>query len=138
MPSLNKVILIGHLTKDPELKTTQSGTSVCSFSIGVNRPKGKNDEHPVSDFFTIVAWDKKADFVSKYFHKGDAICVCGSLRNRSWEDQNGNKRTVTEVNADEVSFIGGKKEAAPAAENPVDIKSDAPSFEDVTNDDLPF
>ena len=110
MASLNKVILMGHMTADPELKQTTSGISVCSFSIGVNRRFSKADQGQQSvDFINIVAWRQQAEFVSRYFKKGSSIIVCGSIQTRNWTDNNGQKRYVTEVVADEVSF------GAPAA-----------------------
>ena len=110
MADLNKVILMGHMTADPELKQTTSGISVCSFSIGVNRRYNKADQGQQSvDFINIVAWRQQAEFVSRYFKKGSSIIVCGSIQTRNWTDQNGQKRYVTEVVADEVSF------GAPAA-----------------------
>ena len=110
MADLNKVILMGHMTADPELKQTTSGISVCSFSIGVNRRYSKADQGQQSvDFINIVAWRQQAEFVSRYFKKGSSIIVCGSIQTRNWTDNNGQKRYVTEVVADEVSF------GAPAA-----------------------
>lgn len=142
MASLNKVILIGHMTADPELKQTASGISVCSFSIGVTRRYVKGEQSQ-SDFINIVAWRSNAEFVARYFRKGNAICICGSLQNRSWTDNNGNKRYVTEVVADDVSFIERKSDSArtddyqvPAFNSPV---SEAPKFEEIAgDDDLPF
>ena len=110
MASLNKVILIGHMTANPELKLTPSGVGVCSFSIGVSRRYTKGEQQ--TDFITIVAWRQQAEFVSKYFKKGQAICVCGQLQTRTWTDNNGNKRYATEVIADEVSFVERKENAA--------------------------
>ena len=110
MADLNKVILMGHMTADPELKQTTSGISVCSFSIGVNRRYSKADQGQQSvDFINIGAWRQQAEFVSRYFKKGSSIVVCGSIQTRNWTDNNGQKRYVTEVVADEVSF------GAPAA-----------------------
>ena len=110
MADLNKVILMGHMTADPELKQTTSGVSVCSFSIGVNRRYSKADQGQQSvDFINIVSWRQQAEFVSRYFKKGSSIIVCGSLQTRNWTDNQGQKRYVTEVVADEVSF------GAPAA-----------------------
>ncbi len=110
MADLNKVILMGHMTADPELKQTTSGISVCSFSIGVNRRYNKADQGQQNvDFINIVSWRQQAEFVSRYFKKGSSIIVCGSLQVRSWTDAQGQKRYATEVVADEVSF------GAPAA-----------------------
>ena len=113
MASLNKVILIGHMTANPELKQSTSGVSVCSFSIGVSRRYTKGEQQQ-TDFITIVAWRQQAEFVCKYFKKGQAICVCGSLQTRSWTDNRNNKRYATEVVADEVSFVERKENAAEA------------------------
>ena len=109
MADLNKVILMGHMTADPELKQTQSGLSVCSFSIGINRrTKGDQGQQTV-DFLNIVAWRQQAEFVCRYFKKGSAIAICGQLQSRSYTDNQGNKRTAYETVADEVSFVGSKE-----------------------------
>lgn len=113
--AFNKVILIGNLTADPELRQTPSGVSTCSFSIAVNRKMAKNNE---CDFFTIVTWRQTAEFVSRYFKKGKPILVCGQLQNRSWSDQQGNKRYATEVVADEVSFVGNNEGSTEAKSEP--------------------
>ena len=124
MADLNKVILMGHLTADPELKQTASGISVCSFSIGVNRRYSKAEQGQQSvDFINIVSWRQQAEFVSRYFKKGSCIVVCGSLQTRNWTDNQGQKRYVTEVVADEVSF------GAPASQNTASAdKADAQAY----------
>ena len=150
MADLNKVILMGHMTADPELKQTTSGISVCSFSIGVNRRYSKADQGQQSvDFINIVAWRQQAEFVSRYFKKGSSIVICGSIQTRNWTDNNGQKRYVTEVGADEVSF------GAPAAQNngertqqsytpsaygtPSFNSTDSADFEEIPGDEsLPF
>ena len=154
MADLNKVILMGHMTADPELKQTTSGISVCSFSIGVNRRYSKADQGQQSvDFINIVSWRQQAEFVSRYFKKGSSIIVCGSLQTRNWTDNQGQKRYVTEVVADEVSFgapaaaQGGAGEAKPAAGAYTPAAYGAPtfnstpgtSFEEIPGDEsLPF
>jgi len=110
MPSLNKVILIGNLVADPELKQTQNGIPVCSFRIGVARRFKNTDGTYTSDFFDIVAWRATAEFVCRFFRKGKPICICGSLQTRSWTDQQGNKRWVTEVVADEATFVESRSD----------------------------
>lgn len=131
MASLNKVILIGNLTANPEVKQTTSGIAVCSFNIAVNRPQGK-DKPSVADFIPVVAWRGTAEFVGKYFSKGKPILICGSVQSRSYEDKNNNKRTVVEVVADEVKFVGGKTEEK-------EEQVFTPHFEAVSDeDDLPF
>ena len=108
MASFNKVILVGNMTADPELKKTPSGVSVTSFSIAVNRRFTKQGEQPQTDFINIVAWRQTAEFVARYFNKGKPILVCGQLQTRSWTDQNGQKRYTTEVVADEATFVENK------------------------------
>ena len=108
--AFNKVILMGRLTADPELKQTQSGTAVTSFNLAVDRKYNK-DEEKKCDFISIVAWKQTAEFICKYFKKGSAILLCGELQTRSWEDKEGNKRNVTEVVANEVSFCEAKSTA---------------------------
>ena len=165
MPSLNKAILIGNLVADPELKQTPGGVSVCSFRIGVQRRFKDASGTYQSDFINIVAWRQQAEFVSKFFRKGRAICVVGSIQTRDYTDQQGNKRYMTEVVADEVSFADSKpaqggygapafagmegdvsRSAAPAAPaysapavQPAAQPAAAPKFEEISgDDDLPF
>lgn len=141
MASLNKVILIGHLTADPELKQTPSGVSVTSFSIGVTRRYAKQGEQSQSDFISIVAWRQNAEFITKYFKKGNAICICGSLQTRTYDATDGSKRYVTEVVVDEATFVERKSDrtddgAMPGFSN---TKGDAPKFEEISGDsELPF
>lgn len=101
---MNIVILSGRLTTDPELKTTQSGTPVCTFVLAVDRPT-KDDN---ADFPTVVAWRETAEFVSRYLSKGRNIIVRGELRTRNYEDKQGNKRKATEVQADRIEFADSK------------------------------
>ena len=113
MASFNKVILIGNMTAAPELKQTQSGISVCSFTIAVNRRFAKDEGQQVCDFINIVAWRQTAEFVNRYFNKGQPILVCGQLQTRSWTDNQGNKRTAVEVVADEAAFVAPAQATAP-------------------------
>lgn len=138
MAALNKVILIGHLTANPELKNTPGGVSVTSFSIGVTRKYTRAGEQPATDFIEIVAWRTTAEFICKYFKKGQAICICGSLQTRSWTAQDGTKRYATEVVADEATFV--EKKAGTGASAPTEAYSEAaPMFTEVEADeDLPF
>ena len=110
MASLNKVMLIGNLTADPELKTTQTGISVTTFTIAVQRrfARQQAEGQQTADFVNIVAWRQSAEFVCKYFAKGRPILVCGSIQTRTWTDQANQKRYVTEVVADEVGFVDSK------------------------------
>lgn len=106
---LNTAIIMGRLTADPELRTTQSGISVTSFTVAVDRAYKSGDERQ-TDFINVVAWRGTADFVSRYFSKGQMIAVQGSIQTRNYEDKNGNKRTAVEIVADNVSFCGSKNE----------------------------
>jgi single-strand DNA-binding protein len=152
MASFNKVILMGRLTADPELKQTPSGAAVTTFTLAVDR-RFSNGENKQCDFITIVAWRQTAEFICKHFGKGQAMLVCGELQTRSWKDKDGNNRYATEVKADEVNFCETKKEAegnSPSQNKhgsqgkftPPTYIPDAykqPSFEDLKPDeDLPF
>lgn len=108
--NLNKVILGGRLTSDVEVKQTQSGVAVCSFSLAVNRRYSKEGQQE-TDFINCTAWRNTAEFIGKYFGKGSAICVTGSIQVRSWQDQNGQKRYATDVVVDEAMFVYGKNDA---------------------------
>lgn len=111
MAAFNKVILIGNLCADPELKTTQNGVSVTSFSLAVGRRYTGKDQEPQTDFITVVAWRNTAEFICKYFGKGKAILIVGSIQTRSWTDNDGNKRYATEVVAEEAQFVEKKGDA---------------------------
>lgn len=106
---LNKVILMGRLTHEPELKYTQNNTPVVSFSIAVDRNYGGKGEERQTDFINIVAWRHTAEFVCNWFTKGQMIVVVGSIQSRRWQDREGNNRTSIEVVASEVQFAGSKK-----------------------------
>ena len=136
--NLNKVILGGRLIADPELKTTQSGISVLSFTIAVSRRKTKDGEQ-MSDFISCVAWKERAELISKYFRKGSCICIIGELQVRKWQDADGNNRYATEVLVSEVNFVDSKNESAPASYMPEAYTAPADNFEEITGDDnLPF
>lgn len=137
--NINKVIIGGRLTADVELKQTQGGNSVCSFSIAVNR-KAAKDQEQKADFIKCTAWRQTAEFISRYFSKGSSICVVGSIQTRTWKDNNGNPRESVEVLVDEAMFVDSKSEAgnhdAPTFSAQVPT---APNFEELkTDDSLPF
>ncbi len=106
---LNRVILMGRLTKDPELKQTQNNVSVATFSLAVDRNYQADKDNKVTDFINIVAWRHTAEFVGKYFTKGQLVAVEGSIQTRSYQDKDGNNRTVFEVVADQVYFAEKKQ-----------------------------
>lgn len=140
---LNCAIIMGRLTADPELRTTASGLSVTTFSVAIDRGYAKAGEERQTDFINVVAWRQTAEFVSKYFQKGSMIAVQGSIQTRSYEDKNGNKRTATEVVANNVSFCGSKAESgttARAGGAPAAYQSaGSEDFSELAGeDDLPF
>ena len=119
MANFNKVLLIGNLTKDPELRYTPQGTAVVNLRLAVNRKfKDKNQEMKEEVcFITAVVWDKQAETCNQYLHKGSSVFVEGRLQSRSWEDASGNKRSVIEVRAERVQFLGAPSgKAKPVAE----------------------
>lgn len=107
---MNQLIIMGRLTADVEMRQTQAGDAVGSFSVAVDGPKGRNgDKH--TDFFRVTAWRKTAEFISGWFHKGDMIALCGSMHCREYTDNSGNRRTTWEMTADRAFFCGGKNDA---------------------------
>ena len=128
---INNVTLMGRITAAPELKQTNNGTSVTAFCIAIDRRFQQKDGEKQADFINCVAWRNTAEFITKYFGKGDLIAVTGAIQTRKYQDQNGNNRVAVEVVIDNASFCGGKSgggntDSAPQLEN-LDI-----------NDDLPF
>lgn len=149
---LNKVILMGRLVRDPELKQTNSDISVCKFTVAVNRPYQKDKEQQ-ADFINVTAWRGTAEFVSKYFNKGSIIIVEGKLQNNDYTDKDGVKHYSMVVQADNVNFGGGKSENTSQAETnsnaiarAVEGTSDSPigvvdlsEFEEILSDgETPF
>ena len=147
--NLNKVVLCGRLTADPELKQTQNGVAVVTFTLAVNRRFQSRSTDAAggqqADFISLVAWRQTAEFISKYFKKGSALCVTGSIQTRSWQDNQGARRYTTEVVVDEAMFVDSRNEgtgytpdayAAPSFSTPA---AEAPNFEELkADDDLPF
>ena len=161
MANLNytKVIIGGRLVADPELKTTATGVSVTTVAVAVNRKNLEPDGTRKADFFNVTAWRGTAEFLSRYFVKGSCLLVTGTLQNRSWNDQQGTKHTVTEIVADSVDFVDAKGETgSQPKENPMNSYSkpapsiipgvgyeqqkvaSAPAYEalDPNDDELPF
>lgn len=138
---LNKVILTGRLTAAPDLKTTTGGISVTTFSIAVQRNYKNADGSYDADFINIVAWRNQAEFISRYFEKGQLITVVGSLQSRNYEDKNGNKRTAFDVVVEEALFAESKKDSAPRPQEfkaPAETGGNDMDFEEVSDDELPF
>lgn len=137
---MNKVYLIGNLTRDPELSETSSGVAFCRFAIAVNRTFVNADGNRDADFFNITVWRNQAENCGKFLKKGSKVAIVGSLQNRTYEDKEGVKRTVTDIVANEIEFIstsnrGDELEMAqpikPSGKTPIDL-------EEVKDDDLPF
>lgn len=137
---MNKVILIGNLTKDPELTETPSGVAVCRFSIAVSREYANADGNRETDFFNITVWRGRAENCGKYLKKGNKVAIFGSLQNRSYEDKDGIKRNVTEVIANKVEFLTPKSsEATDEEENAVvSVRRERPQLEAIDDNQLPF
>ena len=148
---LNKAILMGRLTKDPELKYTPSNVAVTTFTLAVDRNFARQGEQRQTDFINIVAWRQTAEFVSKYFTKGQLVAVSGSIQTRTWDDNEGKRHYVTEVVADDVYFAESKRDslgqtsaqyqppvAAPAANSYQAPQPTADFQMSPDDDDLPF
>ena len=125
---INAVVLMGRLVRDPEIRTTASGKSVCSFSLAVERDFQRSEEK-TADYFDCVAWGNTAEFVGKYFHKGRMIALQGRLQARTYKDREGNNRKVVEVIADKVSFTGEKAESTAGKEAPKETKEPPAAYE---------
>ncbi|MCL2755908.1 MAG: single-stranded DNA-binding protein [Firmicutes bacterium] len=130
---MNKAFLIGNLTKDPELKTTNSGVSVCSFSIAVNRKFAGPDGTRGVDYFNIVAWRQLGENCAKFLTKGKKACVVGEIQTRTYDAQDGSKRYVTEIVADEVQFLSPRSEGGMGGSSPSED-----GMMPVQDDNLPF
>ena len=129
--NLNKVTLCGRLTADTELRVTQGGQSVVSFTLAVNRPRARDSTEQKADFLNCVAWEKTAEFISKYFRKGDSLYIEGSLQVRTYKTSTGLGVRDTEVNVSEARFVDNKSTAA----QPV---NEEPSPAPIDDSDLPF
>ena len=140
---MNKVILAGRLTQDPELKTTNTGIEVVSFSVAVNRNYKKDDGTQEADFINCQAWRQKAVFLNKYFSKGDGVVLEGKLQTRTYKDKNGNNRTAVEVVVDELEFPQGRTNKSNGTNNDncstTQLQNISQDDEElIPDDDLPF
>lgn len=140
---LNVVALMGRLVADPQLRQTTTGKNVASFRVAVDRGRKDSNGQNLADFFDVVAWNKTAEFVCKYFQKGSLIAIAGSLQSRNYQDKNGNNRTAIEILVNNVHFSGAKSQNAPAREPDVaPPPASAISFDSFApiddTDDLPF
>lgn len=136
---MNKVILIGRLVKNPEVKITQSGIAVCSFTVAVDRNfKNKSGERE-ADFLSCVAWKKQAELLEQYFQKGSKIGIVGNVQTRNYEDNNGKKVYVTEVVVDEIEFVESKGERQEKSSYPAAPTVDTGFYATMSDDtSIPF
>ncbi len=144
---MNRAILVGNLTRDPELRVLPSGVSVCTFTIAINRRFANQQGEREADFIPIVVWRAQAESCSRYLHKGSKCAVCGSIQTRTYDAQDGSKRYVTEVVADEVQFLdsrnrgdgmGAPAPAAPASTPAKPAAAYGGDLQSIEEDDLPF
>lgn len=126
---MNHVSMIGRLTKIPDIRQTNTGKNVCSFTLAVNRRYKDAQGNATADFFSVQAWEKLAELCARYLDKGSKVFISGELRNRSYETKDGSKRTVTEIIANEIEFLSPKSESATP---PVE------EWQQVEDSDLPF
>ena len=130
---MNKVYLIGNLTRDPELSETSSGVAFCRFAVAVNRPFTNSDGNREVDFFNVIVWRGLAENCGRFLKKGSKVAVVGALQNRTYEDKEGVKRTATDIVASEVEFLSTKSNGE-GGEQPA-----RPTLDTVpSDDDLPF
>ncbi len=140
---MNKVILVGNLTRDPELTQTSNGISVCRFSLAVQRSYANASGEREADFLNIVTWRGLADNCAKYLSKGRRVAISGSIQTRSYDDKDGNKRYATDIVADDVEFLGGGDGGNNASNNANNAeapkaKKGASELEPVEDEGLPF
>jgi len=133
---LNKIVIMGRLTRDPELRRIQDGTPVTTISIACDRDRNKKGESHVTDFIEVVAWRSTAEFISRYFTKGRMIAVSGRLQIRDWTDKDGNKRRTAEVLADSAYFCDSKREGS--AEGSSESTTQFTEIDDEDDGELPF
>ena len=132
---MNKVILVGNLTRDPELTETPSGVAVCRFAIAVSRDYANADGTRETDFFNITVWRGRAENCGKYLKKGNKVAIVGSLQTRSYEDKDGVKRNVTDIVASEVEFLTPRNSQG---EEEISVKRERPQLEAIDDNQLPF
>ena len=140
---MNKVILIGNLTRDPELRTTPAGVNVCTFGIAVNRRRGgqSNNNQPEVDYFRITAWRQLGDLCQKYLAKGRKVCVTGTISVSTFEGRDGVTKASLEVTADDIEFLSSRSEGGEGPSMPAPGTSVSPAgggFTQVDEDELPF
>ena len=132
---MNKLTIIGNLTRDPELRTTTTGVNVCTFNVAVNRRKTQNNQNPEADFFKVTAWRERGELCAKFLRKGRKVCVIGPVSVSTYTGNDGTTRANLEVTADEVEFLSPRVSDPEEAPAPRDAQT---GFEQVETDQLPF
>ena len=132
---MNSLTIIGNVTKQPELRTTQAGINVCSFTVAVNRRKTQNNQNPEADFFKVTAWRERGELCAKFLRKGRKVCVIGPVSVSTYTGNDGTTRANLEVTADEIEFLSPRVSDPEEAPAPRDAQT---GFEQVDTDDLPF
>ena len=127
---MNKLTIIGNLTRDPELRTTQTGLPVCSFTVAVNKRTQK--DHPEADYFRVTAWRQLGELCQKYLAKGRKVCVIGPVSVQTYQNKDGETKASLEITAEDIEFLTPRNETAPAQ---IDTMS---GYVEVNADDLPF
>lgn len=135
---LNKAILMGRLTRDPELRHTQSNTAVCSFTLAIDRDRKDQNGERQTDFIDCTAWGKTAEFVAKWFNKGTMAIAVGRIQSRKWQDREGNNRTAIEVNCEDVSFGETKKAREANGYKAPDVEPEGDFYGAEDDSDVPF
>lgn len=135
---MNKLTIIGNLTRDPELRTTATGLSVCSFTVAVNRKKTANQQQPEADYFKVTAWRERGEICAKFLAKGRKVCVIGPVSVSTFTGSDGTTRANLEVTAEEVEFLSSRQEAPAAAPEPVRDPQTGMEQVQMDADDLPF
>ncbi len=135
---MNRIVLVGRLTRDPEVKYTSSGVAVTNFGLAVDRRFRNAQGERETDFINIVAWRKTAELCGQYLSKGRQVAIDGSLQMRKYQTSQGENRTVYEVVADNVEFLGSKQDGGGSAPSPDDSDAPPPSGDEPEDDDLPF
>lgn len=136
---MNKVFLIGNLTRDPELSETPSGVQLCRLGLAVSRDYKSGNGERETDFFNLTVWRERADLCARYLKKGNKIAVCGSIQNRSYEDKDGVKRTVTDIVVENVEFLTPRNSDESYDAETTTVKRQRPTLEAIEDDNqLPF
>lgn len=135
---MNKLTIIGNLTRDPELRTTTSGVNVCSFTVAVNRKRTQNQQQPEADYFRVTAWRERGEICAKYLAKGRKVCVIGPVSVSTYTGNDGNTRANLEIMAEEIEFLSSRQETHEQAPEPVRDPQTGMEQVEMDTDDLPF